>query len=383
MNIAFVNNRYGFWGGVEKYIYQTGKLLIQSGHNVCGIFENAEWKDKDFEQVFSSWIKYEDHPIEAIEKELGRIDLIVLHKISNIKLLKLLQDHYKTIVVIHDHDYYCVRRHKYFPFSRKNCQRSFNLSGCSICTGLLEKSKGRFPVKLINIFAREQMLKSISNTDIQIVLSDYMRQNLISNGFDAGKIRKIHPFITRGPKREYLPHKPANLLYIGQLIRGKGIDLLLEACRYLNNPYRLNILGQGNDEDYIRSLIIKYELSETVSLVGFSLEVDKYYQETDIVVVPSRWQEPFGLIGIEAFDHGKPVVAFNVGGISEWLEDGVNGLLAEDKNAVDLAKKIDKLIEDPSTASKMGNSGYRLLEKEYSAQEFLLRFKEILEELDV
>lgn len=383
MRIAFVNSKYGFGGGVEKYIYQTGKLLQEYKYKICGIFENKEKDDSRFNEVFSNFLIYNNHSVEAIESVCGKIDFVFIHKITDLGLLEKLKQSYPTILLVHDHDYYCFRRHKYFPVTRINCNRPFNFIYCSICSGLIEKSDGIFPIKPINSLARARMLKSIRGIDRFIVLSQYMKNNLIMNGFPTEKISKIYPFIKRGEKRSYEVHNPARILYVGQIIRGKGVDLLLEACKMLRNSFTLNILGKGNDSEHIKARIEELGLEDRITMVGFTYDVDRYYREADLVVVPSRWQEPFGLIGTEAFNQCKPVVGFDVGGITEWLHNGENGVAAAEGDVAGLAAGIDYLIEHPEEAEAMGLAGYRLLEKAYKPEHFLKGFEGVMEDLDV
>ena len=102
-----------------------------------------------------------------------------------------------------------------------------------------------------------------------------------------------------------------------------------------------------------------------------------------MVVVPSTWPEPFGMVGIEAMAYGKPVIAFDVGGISEWLKDGETGFLVKLRDEVALAETLNLLLGDHSLAIRMGSKGREAVEKRFTPEthvdELLGRFqKEIL-----
>ena len=103
------------------------------------------------------------------------------------------------------------------------------------------------------------------------------------------------------------------------------------------------------------------------------------YQKASVVVVPSIYPEPFGLVGLEAMAHSRPVVAFRVGGISSWLKDGKNGFLAKPADFVSLGEKIDLLLRDRKLAKKMGAFGHQLLTKEYDPEKHLARLVETYE----
>ncbi len=379
MRILFVNTKYGFWGGVEKYIFKTAGLLKENGYEIYGLFEQSSENLEDFESAFDKCIIYKNESLSQLKEKIGKTDIVFIHKITNNRLLKMLIKNFITLVIIHDHDYYCIRHHKYFPVNRKNCHRPFGLMRCSICSKLLERSDGRFPVRLINIFQRKRTLKLIRNANAFFVLSEFMRSNLVMNKFKKESIYKIYPFIETKECREKLPAKTAELLYIGQIIRGKGVDLLIEIVRYINKPFHLSIVGKGNDEESIKQLIEEYGLQDKVEFVGWTSKVDPYYNKADVLLVPSRWQEPFGLIGIEAFSHQKPVIGFDVGGIGEWLKNGVNGYLIPETDIKQFAEKIEELINNPGLMKKMGKAGYDLIEKKYQKENFLEAFNKILE----
>ena len=144
--------------------------------------------------------------------------------------------------------------------------------------------------------------------------------------------------------------------------------------------FKLNIVGKGNDEVFIKNLIIDYKLQGKVNLVGFTLDITKWYKDASIVVVPSRWQEPFCLIGGEAYSYFKPVVGFDVGGISEWLEDGKTGFLVKENDVKTFAEKIEYLLNNSSEAVKFGIAGNRLIKEKFNERIYIEKIEKILGE---
>ncbi|MBN2828845.1 MAG: glycosyltransferase family 4 protein, partial [Candidatus Cloacimonetes bacterium] len=236
--------------------------------------------------------------------------------------------------------------------------------------------------EFINIKEKIRLLDNIKRCDISLVMSDYMQHNLYKNGWNQERVRKLYPIYNVG---ERLP-KPSNnvpvLLYVGQLIKGKGVDYLLQAVSKIFHPLRLIIVGAGNEETNIRNMIKNLKLEDRVELIGWTTDVEKYYRQADVVVVPSRWQEPFGLVGLEAFAYQTPVVAFNVGGISEWLSDQKTGLLAKPRDVKDLAVKIESLIGNTSLAIDLGKEGYTFVRDNFSEKKYLTEFYKIIEEIE-
>jgi glycosyltransferase involved in cell wall biosynthesis len=104
---------------------------------------------------------------------------------------------------------------------------------------------------------------------------------------------------------------------VGQLIRGKGVHLLLEAMARMKTPRNLDIVGTGNMEGELKSLASRLGLSGRVRFNGFQKNPEDWMRRATCVVVPSFWQEPYGLVAAEAVALGRPVVAFAIGGLPE------------------------------------------------------------------
>ena len=116
-----------------------------------------------------------------------------------------------------------------------------------------------------------------------------------------------------------------------------------------------------------------------VEFPGWLAEPERALAGCDVVVFPSRWQEPFGLSGAEAAAHGKAVAAFDVGGVREWLDDGVNGFLVPEKDTAALAEKLELLYREPEARSRMGKAGITLVKERFSEAGFLRGFRRLLD----
>lgn len=193
-----------------------------------------------------------------------------------------------------------------------------------------------------------------------IVLSEFMRNILIRQGIPAETITLIPPAITipdeiSPAETDGVPH----ILAIGQLIRGKGVDQLLTAMHSVKTPCVLDVVGTGNDEAYLKQLA--EPLGKKVVFHGYSPNPDDAFRGIRAVVLPWRWQEPFGLVGLEALAHGVPLVGFDVGAIRDYLIDGKTGVLVPPGDADALAQAIDRLLNAPNEAHTMGLRGRELV----------------------
>ena len=129
--------------------------------------------------------------------------------------------------------------------------------------------RGKLNLNLQNSLLKRKLLNVSRRCDRFVVLSEHMKNNLVLNKYPLDKIIKVYPVIKL--KSDDVPRKDSSseILFIGQIIRGKGVDLLLKALTYLKSDFKLNIVGKGNDEGFINSLISEYNLQDKVNMGWF------------------------------------------------------------------------------------------------------------------
>ncbi|MCD6051241.1 MAG: glycosyltransferase, partial [Verrucomicrobia bacterium] len=152
------------------------------------------------------------------------------------------------------------------------------------------------------------------------------------------------------------------LIYSGQIIRGKGVDVLLRALTHVKSDFKCLIFGDGGHRPYCEALCRDLGLADRVQFKGYVSqdELQTYYSQARLMVVSSVWPEPFGAVGLEGMHHALPVVAFDAGGIKEWLIDGYNGFLVPWMDEQTYAARVDELLRDKSLAERMGACGRHL-----------------------
>ena len=371
-NILVVNATGGFFGGAERYVFDSSTLLRKRGWRLWGLFErNSGSGWEQFKEPFEDTWLADGRPLEELvqKAKAAGIGTAFIHKTMNRGLVAALLEGFKCVCFVHDHDYYCPRRHKYFPLGRVNCHLPFNLCYCSLCSGLLERRPGGFG--FVNPVARAALLRTYRQAARFVVLSDFMRDNLLMNGVQGDRIVKLRPVVAQAGVQDGAGDGPARILYVGQLVRGKGVDLLLRALPLMRGEFRLSVVGKGNDAAFLAKLASRLGLDGKVEFKGYCEDLEAEYGRCDLVVVPSRWQEPFGLVGVEAFAHGRPVVGFDVGGIGEWLKDGENGLLVKEKDLRAFAAALDKLAADRPLARRLGANGRDFVGRHCREEDFV------------
>ena len=357
--IRFVNQYAGIIGGIERYMERTALLLRRNGFTVDCCY--AE-KTQDSERFLAAF----DHTgttDEAIRRNGNEYDLTVLHKVRDAGAVRALRKAGRMAVFIHDHEYYCPRRTYYYPVTRKNCSRAYSEFLCGCCAMLRRPAPDNTFRANFSGFA--SLWREIRACDEFIVLSGFMRDILVRQGIPAEKITQIPPAITIPPttssaETDGVPH----ILAIGQLIRGKGVDQLLTAMHEVRTPCVLDIVGTGNDEAHLKQMA--EPLGEKVVFHGYSPNPDDAFRGIRAVVLPWRWQEPFGLVGPEALAHGVPLAGFDVGAIREYLVDGQTGVLIPPGDTNALARAIDRLLNNPGGAHAMGLRGRELISTRFT-----------------
>ena len=160
--------------------------------------------------------------------------------------------------------------------------------------------------------------------------------------------------------------------FIGQIRDIKGVeDFIAMAHRLPQAHARFLIAGECRDPTRYPGSFSIEDLRKMISgdarirYIGYVADVEEVYNSVDIVVAPSRWQEPLGLINLEAGACGKPVVATRVGGIPEVIREGVNGFLVDAQDIEPLTARVNQLVEDPELRQRLGKGARELVENDF------------------
>jgi glycosyltransferase involved in cell wall biosynthesis len=378
MRILHVHDQAFFQGGVEQILFDTASGLSQEGHPQALLF-NGGSEDANFLKPFEC----SGNDISMVDT--FKPDVALLHKVSETGRIVQVTKIAPTAHMVHDHDMVCPRRHKYFPVSLSTCNKPAGLS-CYLNLCCVQKStdKSVLPIRLKGTADVKRQLKAAQNVQRFIVGSRYMKTELEINGIASDKIKIVHPVPAALQKPDALPPSQSpNVLFVGQVIRGKGVDLMLKALADLKGEWQATIVGEGSFLESCKQLAVKLGIADRVTFPGWvpHAELDSYYQSASMLVVPSRWPEPFGMVGIEAMARGRPVVAFANGGIPDWLDHGTTGLLVPPADITAMTTAIQKLLDDTSLAAQMGQAGAGHVLNSFSHQVYLDQIKQQLDQI--
>lgn len=358
MHVIWINESASNIGGAERYVRETAAHLKKRGFRSTLLYNVKSRVDPDSIAPFDG-----AYPEVDLERQLRDLspDLIYAHRIDEERAPEILAAAEAPVLrYFHDYKLFCPREHKYTALRQTTCTRTTGLN-CYPCLGFVQRSPSPIGVKLVSVASLKRSQRKNQGLSAFLVGSTYMAEHVAAHGFDRSKIHVLPLYTDPRPTAPADERDQGLALFVGQLIRGKGVDLLLRALALTRGHIRLVIVGGGKQEDELRALCSELELDARVTFVGRvpPSEVSRYYARAQLLVMPSRYPEPFGLAGLEGLAAGLPVVAFDVGAVSEWLDDGRDGLLVPPGDVEALAAAITRLADDPELARVMGDRGAR------------------------
>lgn len=202
-------------------------------------------------------------------------------------------------------------------------------------------SRKRWKQNIYNLLLRK--------SDHVIAISEFVKNSIAKGGrINADKISVVYNGIDVADyKTEHgnICNEKIRLIYVGRLIKAKGVQVLIEAISKLpeKQKYLLTVVGNGNYRNELEQLTHQLELEQIVTFEGVQRNVHKYFSEADVFVHPAIWEEGFGITIIEAMSAGLICTAFNKGAIPEIIENGVSGFIVNECSSEALAKQLDDI----------------------------------------
>lgn len=226
-----------------------------------------------------------------------------------------------------------------------------------------------------------------SQLDRVVVPSSYLHELALQHGITARRLRLVPHGTTVLPAPRLSPSaaEPPIILFLGNLLSYKGPDLLVRALQRLRDrPWQALIVGEGPMRTELEREVQRHALDDRVRFCGRIDDRDaitRLLSRARMLALPSTIPESFSLAGIEALAVGTPVVSFGLGGMNDWLRDGENGCIAADGSAEDLARQIERLLDDPELARRLGTQGHKLVARRFTTDLAIERLLSVYEEV--
>ncbi len=364
-----------YLGGAELIACKQAKLLQQMGHDVRvfsgrlgggwfrthrvthenGAFRITRVSLSAQDISGTSW----DFNSPDIRREFHRTlddftpDVVHFHNIVGLSI-GMIDECYRrripTVMTLHD----------YWGICFKNTLLKNNGTICKqgglVCLDCREMLAGRLP--LPSPVRNAHILLALRQVDRLITPSRYVAAQYAASGIPNDKITVIQNGIDT---ENFAPgqHSPTELTlgFIGHLGKHKGLDILLHALSLMDtSQVRLLVVGTGEDAEWFRTFCHERGLDSYVTFLGHveNRRIATIYQQIDVLVVPSVWPENSPVTITEAMASGIPVIASDVGGISELVEDGVTGYLTPLRDSLAIAERIGRFLARPELLKTMG-----------------------------
>ncbi len=227
-----------------------------------------------------------------------------------------------------------------------------------------------------------------------IAVSETVKRKYVEAGFNPESIETIYngidplffdvPLAGRAAVKERY-----SLLFTGRLRLEKGVFVILKALDLLLHQARgafsvhLNIFGSGDKVyiDELQTFLRERNLEEVVTFYGWipQQELLAFYDSSDIMLVPSLWQEPFGLVVAEAMARGLPVIASDIGGPAEIITHEVDGILVAPGDERALAEAMKQLLMNPQKRRQLGQAARKAVEERFTIEENARRVEQHLQ----
>ena len=327
MKIAMVGQFPPHVGGVGVHIHTLSKKLVDEGHEVYVItYPHKEIKDIDG-----------IHVIGTKGLNIPGIRGLMFKKNAKSALENLLKT--EDIDIIHGH--------YLFPAGAAAVE-------VGIKTYVTAHGSDMFELYKKQPLMRSTVRKVLQDADGVFAVSNALRHEIIATGvkgiadktklsWNSVDINKFSNSEDNSFKKEFkLKDKPI-VLFVGNLIKRKNVDSLLEAKKVANSDYYLVVVGDGPLFKKL-SKKVEDENIRDVIFTGSRNDVEHIIPSCDVLVLPS-FSESFGLVLIEALACGKPVIGSNVGGITEIINENV-GMLVNPNKIPSIAKAIDIMVND-------------------------------------
>lgn len=378
-------------GAVEHWVHEASQRLNKARFEITIVSRPAEVSGvENVKYLGIAWTKTEQFFYKIKEKVSWRNPLRYLAKIQNVasyglRMAKLVRGF--EVVVIHNEP-------NFLFFMQKKPQQTL----------ILHMHNAHLGIAIFRPFYR----RALKKVDKVICVSDYIRRHAMQYFPEYAEkfivvFNATDPAVFKPYGDEAVNHlkglvniesDKTYLLYVGRLTEIKGVHVLIKAFLSIHAQRpnsRLIIAGssffsEAAKTDYEQSLVeLAKPVSYAIIFTGFMPhEKLKYlYSSADIVVFPSIWQEPFGLVMLEAMASGTCLISSAVGGVPEVVKNGINGLLVNAGDAEKLAQVTVEILSNSLSKTQMEQAARQLILDEYTWERLAKQVESIILMKDV
>lgn len=177
-----------------------------------------------------------------------------------------------------------------------------------------------------------------------------------------------------------VPSEKFEIVYVGRLEKVKNVETLINAFHVVRNDnLNLTIVGDGRERASLENLVKELKIEENITFEGFQNEPSRFLCSADLYVLPS-YSEGFGIAAVEAMFLKVPVLATQVGGVPEFINDGGNGWLFNPTSVKDLAAKLHAILQmDQCARIALGEKGYLAVSERFTVEKYIENLERLYE----
>ena len=368
MRILLVADRLSTRGGGDQYWLDLCRVLQSLGHETRLLVGRKE-KGLDLSaSVFVLRGLARPTPSSArladLDTHMSWADQVVVQGVMNPVPLERLRASRKAIFVVQDHRHFCPGPGKTLPDGQA-CEA---LMSDALCAGCLPEAEYR--LRLLEL--TKSRTSAIANAPV-VVLSNYMSTQMRQLGFHD--IHVIPPFVdsisTSEPRKQR-----TGFLLAGRLVPHKAPLRAVLAWRESGTSETLWVAGEGSQLDEMRRMAA--DASGRMEIVGWLDRTTLLQRMSEVraLLFPGHWQEPFGILGIEALAMGTPVVTDAMGGSGDWSGEGV--IRVDWGDLGQWSRAIEQVQCNAQLHVEWGEAGQRAVHAKFSRAEFVGRWQRLL-----
>lgn len=358
MKVLMLHNRYKIMGGEDVSTNAEYSLLKSNGIDIETLFINNDsiehenklklafntiWSTTYYKEIFNK-IKHGKYDIIHVQNffPLFSPSIFYAAKKAGVKIVMTVRN-YRLICpnglmyINNSICKACVGKTIPYPAISKRCYRD---------------SYGASAVAVTMLGVHNLVNTWRNKIDGFICISEFVKHQLLLGGFALEQLYVKHNFVATEVPPNFTPED--YYIYVGRISTEKGIDVLLHAFQM--NKKKLIIIGDGPLK---QDVIDASKENKHIQFLG-KLPLAETYQkiaDAKALVFPSKWHEPFGRTIVESFAHGTPVIGSALGGVTELIQDGYNGLLFNPSDPSGLSEAI-KQFENITDSFKIRENSY-------------------------
>lgn len=384
MNILVAAEHLGASGGMERYLEIVLPALLRDGARVHVLTPRCDAVPDGVTAEEIAWSSEHAAPSAAAGAAVARAvarfaaDVAVAHNVMDEQVVRALRGAPRLAYHVHDHRPFCPNGDRVFPRRKLPCTEPLG-TACAV-HALTDGCAYGPRLRTLTLIRRRTVLRdAIAASDTIVAASRYVADRVAASGVPPERIAVVPlPLADDAYAEPVAPPASRSVLFAGRIVQQKGLASLVRAVGLIPAERRPRVvaLGDGPALPEARreaaALGVVLDAPGAVAPAAVRAAID----DAALLVLPSLWAEPFGYVGIEALARGRPVVAYDVGGVRAWLADDANGAAVARGDEPALSRTIAALLDDGERRERLGATARRDAER-YRAAPIIATLSEL------